>query len=323
MADREQILKIVGQISSLDEPEPWTTGLSTLFEWTTWQTEVVLGISKTALVEEVVDAVLDNYDDAETRDTVIRRIEKGFTRQKQANIVASRTDRTRRHGLIGPYEALRRARFFSEDYLNREFDVFISLVPDQYLNEFYGQLFPMTEVGTWRSHGNTTQLMENVRQHSMQFDSLAYNREARRLVANELKLSGGKNRDQILKHILMYLRLKDAGFVDQADVFQLLFIGTAPEQLGNSSELIEQEFKHCAENPKKWFTAERDRLRQEAGRIEISALTWEQFIEFNESYLAAHPEAGQTLDKLISGMNATLREKAAINGSGVSDPQAE
>ena len=42
-------------------------------------------------------------------------------------------------GICNAREAVRRVKFFSEDYLNKEFDIFLSLCSDVYLNLFYEQ----------------------------------------------------------------------------------------------------------------------------------------------------------------------------------------
>ena len=54
---------------------------------------------------------------------------------------SERLDRYARptYTVASPREALRRAKFFSEDYLNKEFDIFMSLVSDRYLDEYYHQ----------------------------------------------------------------------------------------------------------------------------------------------------------------------------------------
>lgn len=49
--------------------------------------------------------------------------------------------------VASPREALRRAKYFSEDYLNKEFDIFWGLVSDAYLDQYYGQFFDIKPGG--------------------------------------------------------------------------------------------------------------------------------------------------------------------------------
>tara|TARA_R110002049_G_scaffold201885_1_gene372507 strand:+ start:2112 stop:2459 length:348 start_codon:yes stop_codon:yes gene_type:complete len=78
----------------------------------------------------------------------------------------------------------------------------------------------------------------------MFMDNLAYNHDSNILVANELKLNGKKNPDQILKYSLMYNYLENKDFIKPKSDFLLLFIGGNEVQYDLTSE-IEKEIKYC------------------------------------------------------------------------------
>ena len=126
-------------------------------------------------------------------------------------------------------EALRRAKYFSENYLNKEFDIFWSLANDKYLDVYYRQFTKINGGGTWFCHGNGGSFKKSAALSSMQMDNLSYNPKENLLVANELKLGGKRNRDQILKYALMYRILRNGKFIGQHTRFLLLFIGIAKE----------------------------------------------------------------------------------------------
>ena len=47
MTARDKYIKLFGEFHSLDHAVPWTTGVSNMLEWLTWDTNHVLGITKT------------------------------------------------------------------------------------------------------------------------------------------------------------------------------------------------------------------------------------------------------------------------------------
>ena len=88
----------------------------------------------------------------------------------------------------------------------------------------------------------------------MQMDNLSYNPNEELLVANELKLGGKKNRDQILKYALMFRRLRDEKFIKPNTRFLILFLGdTNIGPMGHDVtkiesawlELVEEEVAFC------------------------------------------------------------------------------
>ncbi len=193
MKASEKYRMVFGEIKDLAEAVPWTTGVSNMLEWLTWSTGHVLGTTKTryrkAIVEwarlaesEALDLeATQKYVDAKLNDAM-RESDKVHRYDKPTSKIAS------------PREALRRAKYFSEDYLNKEFDIFWGLVSDAYLDEFYSQFTTVQKGGRWYTHGNSGLFANSVNIREMQMDNLAYNPSSKLLVANELKLGEKRTR---------------------------------------------------------------------------------------------------------------------------------
>lgn len=207
-------------------------------------------------------------------------------------------------------EVLRRAKYFSEDYLNKEFDIFWALVSDRYLDAFYGQFTQLVGHGSWFTHGNSGVFGYSTGIDEMQMDNLSYNPTEAILVANELKLGGKKNKDQILKYALMFRLLRDREFVAPNSRFLLLFIGDKKENLEWSSE-ISKEIDYCQRSPKSTAKAVlHPEVVQVAESAEYAATTWRDLMRFNDSYVSSlNPQTQQVEQKLLSGFNETLMAK--------------
>ncbi|MFT4639666.1 MAG: hypothetical protein ACI8T1_002991 [Verrucomicrobiales bacterium] len=136
---------------------------------------------------------------------------KGFMLSSEATDAYAPTTSS----IASPREALRRAKFFSEDYLNKEFDIFWSLVRDHYLEAYYRLFTKIAGGGRWFTHGNSGLYAASTGIREMQMDNLSYNPDEGLLVANVIKLGGTKNRDQILKYLgfilLAHIDLGDCG----------------------------------------------------------------------------------------------------------------
>jgi hypothetical protein len=150
----------------------------------------------------------------------------------------------------------------------------------------------------------------------MQMDNLSYNPDEALLVANELKLGGNKNPDQILKYASMYRSLVQRGFIGAATRFVLVFIGDREEEC-DWSRLIDAEVVYCQRSTKS--------TSREAGQPEVvgiardaeyASTTWGELIAFNERHLSTlDPSLQQVERKLLWGFNETLKAKAFLNPS--------
>ena len=72
-------------------------------------------------------------------------------------------------------EALRRAKYFSEDYFNKEFDIFWTLVSDAFLDMYYGKFVDVRGGGNWSTHGNSGLFEYSTRITETFMDNLSYN----------------------------------------------------------------------------------------------------------------------------------------------------
>lgn len=315
MASQIEIARIVGEFSHLKEQEHWPEAIATTVESLAWQTQSILGVSKSQLIKRIVDETLQALDNGIERDRIGRQVAEHIKREVANSTVSDRAHRPTGGSMISPYEAHRRMRFHSEDYLNREFDVLWSLVGDDYLDAFYGQFTDVAQGGQWVRHGNTTRLLNSLGRYDMQFDSLTYNYDRNLLIGNELKLSSGKNRDQILKYSHLFRVLRRDGFIEPDDKAMLLFIGRTLIDSDRLSDDIRKEIDYLDANPKKWFSADRDGIIRDAQSMTVRSTTWRELSKFNTGYASERAENQPTLQKLLIGFNDSLAQKALIQVS--------
>ncbi|HFE39675.1 MAG TPA: hypothetical protein ENK06_14875 [Gammaproteobacteria bacterium] len=310
MKATEKHRAIFGEIRSLAEEIPWTTGVSNMLEWLTWSTNDVLGITKTRYWKLIVklshDPSIRNGSIEEKEafvkarlDALIKESERSGRYDKPSSSVAS------------PREALRRAKYFSEDYLNKEFDIFWGLVSDAYLDQYYGQFISVQPGGSWYCHGNSGLFSCSTEISVMQMDNLSYNPDRNLLVANELKLGGQKNKDQILKYALMYHLLVERGFIDKGTRFVLFFIGDKPET-PDWEALIQDELEYCRASTKSTLKeAMKPECVEIASGADYVSTSWSDLYDFNELYaVGLSAETQQVELKLIRGFNEALGAKA-------------
>lgn len=207
-------------------------------------------------------------------------------------------------------ESLRRIKYFSEDFVNKEFDIFMSLSSDNYLDYFYKNIITLKEKGQWVTHGNGSMYSNSVDIDGMQMDNLAYNTNEEILIANELKLGGDKNPDQLLKYCFMFHELKKKQFISQNSKFVLLFIGDKKEQFELNEE-IDREVSHLRKNPKKTFLITTKAINFSLN-MSVKNITWNDIIILNNQYSKTLIENQQVEMKLIKGFNASLKEKGDL-----------
>lgn len=306
----EKFRKVFGSISHLKDEISWTTGLSNMVEFVTWSPQSILGIKKKQFVNQIIDWAL--HDDMQGKELIEIQNEIG----NKLNHIMSETEQLDRYakqttGICNAREALRRLKYFSEDYVNKEFDIFLNLCSDNYLNKFYEQYTPVIADSCWSTHGNSGVFAYSTELKAMQMDNLAYNHQANLLVANELKLNGSKNADQILKYCLMYEALVDKGFINKDAKYVLLFIGGSSLK-HDKQTLIEHELAYCRRKPEKYQHLLRSELLDVVNHIEIASMTWAEFIEFNDNYLRDNMVC-QVEEKLIKGFNQSLQSKSFMH----------
>lgn len=308
MTAKEKYDNLFGSITSLSDDTPWTIAMAGMLEMFTWETSLVLGVSKTQFIKMIVE--LSDSDDLSTLSTNDKLI-------KIKNKLKSLSESTERDeafhedksGYCTAREAHRRARFFSEDYLNAEFNIFLSLSSDIYLNKLYKQYIDFNENGTWSTHGNSGLFISSTSISQMQMDTLTYNGLENILVANELKLGGKKNKDQLLKYCFMYRELVKMRFIQENSKYLLLFISDKNDNYDYKEEM-EKEITYAKSNNKLSFLLDEDILNI-ADKLNVNTLTWNELIDFNKKYVSNN-NICQVEKKLIAGFNKTLREKAFI-----------
>jgi hypothetical protein len=315
----DKYINVFGRLDSLAEPISWATGVSNMLEWLTWMTSNVLGITKTKYAEQIISWIQEDAIRGRTREETLK-----YVRQKLVEEL-KRGEQSERYALPASTiatarEALRRVKFFSEDYLNKEFDIFWILVSDKYLDAFYRQFTRIKSGGQWSTHGNSGLFHYSTGINEMQMDNLSYNETEALLVANELKLGGRKNPDQILKYALMFKRLRDKQFIVQQSRFLLLFIGGAKEDR-QWGDLIEEEVTFCRSSPKSTARAACEQDVIEIARsAEHGHTSWSELIEFNKTYATTlDPQTQQVEQKLLRGFNETLSEKAFMRNRSTAD----
>ena len=310
MKAREKYSKIFGRIDTLAETVSWSAGVSNMLEWLTWSTNDVLGVTKTKyrklIVEWSHDEMLKGAGLEEKQQFVSSKLEAEISDSECLN----RYDRPA-SAVATPREALRRAKYFSEDYLNKEFDIFWSLVSDPYLDAYYSQFTDLTGGSDWYTHGNGGLFVCSTNISEMQMDNLSYNPKEKILVANELKLGGKKNPDQLLKYALMTRLLKERGFIAEDTRFLLLFIGDKLEA-GNWKEVLDAEIMHCAKSSKSTAKLATQPQGIEIARAaEYASTTWRDLMSFNNEFISSLKIPLQQVElKLLKGFNETLASKA-------------
>ncbi|MGE6328179.1 hypothetical protein [Psychrobacter pacificensis] len=310
MKAAEKYRRVFGSVSHLKDQISWTTGLTNMVEFLAWEPKQILGITKKQYVRQIIEWAtqpeLAGKSVEEIEHAIIKKLNAKMHDTEQLGTYSSQ-----RVGICHPREAVRRVKFFSEDYLNKEFDIFLSLCSDVYLDSFYQQFIPFESSGTWSTHGNSGLFEASTELKAMYMDNLAYNHQANVLVANELKFNGRKNPDQLLKYCVMYEHLLEKGFIDKGAKFLLLFIGgNALEH--NKQRLADRELALCHKRPKKYQHLLRPELLDIVDHLQVASITWSALIAFNQRYLGEN-EVSQVEQKLLRGFHQSLKSKSFMH----------
>jgi len=143
-----------------------------MLEWLTWSTNDVLGITKTRFWRQIVEWSHEESVRSSTLEKKLLHVEGRLKVELEKSQVAERYAAPR-SAIASPTEVLRRVKFFSEDYLNKEFDIFWSLVSDRYLDRFYKQFTSIKGGGAWATHGNGGIFATSTGIRAMQMDNSA------------------------------------------------------------------------------------------------------------------------------------------------------
>lgn len=310
MKAAEKYRRVFGSVSHLKDQISWTTGLTNMVEFLAWEPKQILGITKKQYVRQIIEWAtqpeLAGKSVEEIEHAIIKKLNAKMHDTEQLGTYSSQ-----RVGICHPREAVRRVKFFSEEYLNKEFDIFLSLCSDVYLDSFYQQFIAFEPNGSWSTHGNSGLFEASTELKAMYMDNLAYNHQANVLVANELKFNGRKNPDQLLKYCVMYEHLLEKGFIDKGAKFLLLFIGGS-ELEHNKQRLADRELALCHKRPKKYQHLLRPELLDIVDHLQVASITWSALIAFNQRYLAEN-EVSQVEQKLLRGFHQSLKAKSFMH----------
>ena len=313
MLAHEKFKKVFGEIHTLGEPISWSTGVSNMLEWLTWNTSSILGISKTDYRKKVIQLCIEAPDNIIDQASMIRHVNETLDKEMGDNEPLERYAPAK-YTVASARESLRRSKYFSEDYLNKEFDILWTLVSDEYLDHYYRQFTSISGGGQWCTHGNSGLFEYSTRINETFMDNLSYNASEGLLIANELKLGGKKNPDQMLKYSLMFRQLIERGFISEDTRFVLLFIGDKPQE-GSWNDLLDAEIEYCRSSSKSTaISALHPKGLELASRVTYYSTTWTELAEFNERYSQALELPKQQVEsKLLWGFNETLSQKAFIH----------
>jgi hypothetical protein len=298
--------EVFGCINHLSDRVPWTDGVANLAEYRLWDTKAILGISKTAYWKRAVKWACSEELAGLTYEEKCTAISKKLNHLLKATDTAGRYSKTSSE-IYTVREALRQLKFFSENYLNKEFDVFLNLASNAYMDFLYGRFVQLSKDGNWSTHGFGGVFGNSVNLPGMQIDNVAYNSVERVLIANELKLGGRKNPDQILKYCYLFDELGKRHFVDPETRFVLLFISDREETYDVDYEL-RSEIEYCQQKEKKHLIS--NEILSIARQLNLKKLSWKEFITINEEYLGKLGSAYEVERKLLQGFNQSLLGKA-------------
>lgn len=301
---------IFGQMRHLKEDINWTNGLSSLAEFLAWNPQYLIGLSKKKFIEKIVSITLETESQGRDIDEITtlvkNRLEAEMKINEQQDAYSKKTT-----GISNAREAVRRLTYFSEDYLNKEFDIFLTLASDNYIDSLYGIFNDFDKGNHWTVIGNSHLYEFSVNIDQMAMDNLAYNHESKLLIANELKLNGGKNKDQILKYAYMQKALIEKGFIDSQTHLVLLFISGKNEKYEKDS-LVNAEIAYCQGKISKFAYLLDDSILNYARNMKICNLSWHNLILFNENFLHNN-DLSQVERKLINGFNNSLMKKSFMH----------
>jgi hypothetical protein len=301
---------IFGQMNHLKEDISWTKGLSNLADFLVWNPQSVLGVSKKQYVRQIIEWSLDPAMQDKTFEQIEKIVNTKLALQMDMAEQAE-TYTLKNKGICNAREAVRRLVYFSEDYLNKEFDIFLSLASDNYMDSLYSQFTQFNKGGEWSTHGNSNLFTFSTELFEMGMDNLAYNHTQKVLIANELKLNGGKNKDQILKYAFMLKSLIAKQFVDENTRLVLIFISGKHEKY-EKTMLIDEEINFCQKNERKFHQLLREDVIDIAREMEIYNMSWRDIMEFNKQYMNDN-KLCQVEQKLLKGFNESLSKKSFIH----------
>jgi hypothetical protein len=196
-----------------------------IVKWLSWETENILGISKTQLIRRAVNETLrlanGNFSDPSK---IAEEVGLRLSEETRVADAQSAEARPVSNTLTSPLEAQRRLRTFGEDYLNKELDLFLSILPDKVVGNIISALKSVELAQDWNIIGNSNDLEDSTGMKFMQVDTLAYSDRLVHLVAIEQKIDAKPMDDQALKYAAAAAYFEVHDFIPKGTRFSLLFI---------------------------------------------------------------------------------------------------
>lgn len=320
MSNNELNKKIHECFTSLEERQPWTASMVNLIQHISWETEDILGTSKTMLIKDTIDSTLEEVKNGSVdSDAIIKKIKDKHNKQKKSSQATDKYSAFSSKVLISPWEAQRRIRYFSENLLNHEFDIFMNLLPDhlvaKYLHSHFAALH--NDAGVWRIYGHSNEFSLSV-ESAGQHDTMAYNKKTGCLVGIEIKIDADVQKDQLFKYCCMFYDLLKKKFVSAKD-FYFLVIATDTldtQYLNNikTNAQVTMDNLVSSSAPVKSsllrYKGEHKYIQQLIDKVTIASTTWQQFGDHFSSVVNSKDEKeNRYLDKLINGFLYSLSVK--------------
>jgi hypothetical protein len=299
---------ILKEVGTLRNPWPWTMGMAGLVKWLSWQTENILGMSKSMLINQaVLESIKVCNDGVEPPEAELKSARRKVAEKLKKDPKWKR-----------PREIQRHLRVKTEDYLNKEFDIFVSLLPDRALNDYFSSHFHMISDGAWQVYGNSNDFEYSTGIRFMQMDTLAYSADSNTLVALEQKVDAPIGEDQILKYCYMVAYMEIKKLIAPNACFKLLFISA--ERIGQEHLLedAKNEIDTCP-LPKRGTSEEemgalKPRVRELLSQMELVCTTWRELGAHFADTLGRTPKGDGIYHKLVDGFLWSLSIKEGKQG---------
>jgi hypothetical protein len=224
--------------------------------------------------------------------------------------------------LTSPLEAQRRLRTFGEDYLNKELDLFLSILPDKVVGKIISALTSVELAQDWNIIGNSNDLEDSTGMKFMQVDTLAYSDRLVHLVAIEQKIDAKPMDDQALKYAAAAAFFEVHDFIPKGTRFSLLFV--MPDEI-SKRHLESMRLRNMQLIEGGWFKERRKRITPES--LAALELPTRRILETCSIECVSWQEVGDCLGrqriyavendlatKLITGFLYTLSQKRTRDG---------
>jgi|GEM_PF-1641514 len=303
----------------LHRAAPWCDGLVGLVKWLVWHTENVTGKSKNATYKQVITESLKQLElDESEQARLLKAFDAIVKGEVKDTTPENKYDSYRTEKFIHPFEATRRIRYFSEDFLNKEFDIFCALLPNDLLHRYLATHFELDAGGRWQIFGNSNDLEFTTNILFMQVDTLAYNPKTSTLTALELKIDAEVGLQQVLKYCFMQAALEDRGLIHKDNTLKLLIIGATKPTSDEAAKYIETAKAQLADQkyPKKGLRKDEaaslhERTEEILSSLELVFTTWQDLGGWFEQELPdlEGPGPEESSYKLIDGFLRSLEQK--------------